>query len=106
VPFIKLEELGKGACGYVDRVMSTISHQEYARKLIPRSHTFHRDRKILRDFERELGNFKKLRHWHIVQLIGSYTDPRFVGIVMSPVAECDLKDFLNNCASDGKSNLR
>jgi len=105
VPFIKLEDLGKGAFGYVDRVISTISHKEYARKLIPRGRTFQRDRKILRDFERELGTLKKLRHRHIVRLIGSYTDPRFVGIVMSPVAECDLKDYLNNCVSDSKSNL-
>ncbi|KAF1961409.1 hypothetical protein CC80DRAFT_437190 [Byssothecium circinans] len=105
VPFIKVEELGKGQYGFVDRVISTVSHKEYARKLIPRGRTFQRDQKILRDFERELGTLKKLRnHRHIVQLIGSYTDPRFVGIVMSPVAECDLKDFLHNCASDGKKS--
>lgn len=103
VPFIKVEELGKGAFGYVDRVISTISYKEYARKLIPRGRTFQRDQKILRDFERELGTLKKLSHHrHIVQLIGSYTDPRFVGILMTPVAECDLKDFLNNCVSDAK----
>ncbi|PVH99328.1 hypothetical protein DM02DRAFT_435918 [Periconia macrospinosa] len=105
VPFIKVEELGKGAYGYVDRVISTVSHREYARKLIPRGRTFQRDKKILRDFERELGTLKKLRHHrHIVQLVGSYTDPRFVGIIMSPVAEGDLKDFLNDCASDAKGN--
>ena len=104
VPFIKVEDLGKGAYGYVDRVISTISHKEYARKLIPRGRTFQRDQRVLRDFERELGTLKKLRHHrHIVQLVGSYTDPRFVGIVMSPVAECDLKDFLNNCTSDAPS---
>jgi serine/threonine protein kinase len=101
VPFIKVEELGKGAYGYVDRVVSTISHKEYARKLILRGRTFQRDRKILRDFERELGTLKKLRHHrHIVQLVGSYTDPRYVGILMSPVAECDLKEFLHNCTSE------
>ncbi|KAF2249611.1 kinase-like protein [Trematosphaeria pertusa] len=105
VPFIKVEDLGKGTYGFVDRVISTISHKEYARKLIPRGRTFRRDQRILRDFERELGALKKLRHHrHIVQLIGSYTDPRFVGIVMSPIAECDLKEFLNNCVSDGKAN--
>ncbi|KAF2640976.1 kinase-like protein, partial [Massarina eburnea CBS 473.64] len=107
VPFIKVEDLGKGAYGYVDRVISTVSHKEYARKLIPRGRTFQRDQKILRDFERELGFLKKLSHHrHIVQLIGSYTDPRFVGIVMSPVAECDLKDFLNNCAADIKGSTK
>jgi ubiquitin C-terminal hydrolase len=102
VPLIKVEELGKGAYGYVDRVISTVSHKEYARKLIPRGRTFQRNKKILRDFERELGTLKKLSHHrHIVQLIGSYTDPTFVGILMSPVAECDLKDFLDRLAVDG-----
>ncbi|OAL48129.1 hypothetical protein IQ07DRAFT_114453 [Pyrenochaeta sp. DS3sAY3a] len=106
VPFIKVEDLGKGAYGFVDRVISTISYKEYARKLIPRGRTFQRDQKILRDFERELGTLKKLgHHRHIVKLIGSYTDPRFVGILMSPVAECDLKEFLHNCASDAKGTL-
>ncbi|KAF1836899.1 kinase-like protein, partial [Decorospora gaudefroyi] len=104
VPLIKVEDLGKGAYGRVDRVISTISHKEYARKLIPRGRTFQRNRTILRDFERELGTLKKLRHHrHIVQLIGSYTDPRFVGIIMLPVADCDLKDFLISCASNGES---
>lgn len=107
VPFIKVEDLGKGAYGYVDRVISTISYKEYARKLIPRGRTFQRDKKILQDFERELGTLKKLSHHrHIVQLIGSYTDPRFVGIVMSPVAECDLKEFLDNCALDDRSSSK
>lgn len=105
VPFIKVEELGKGAYGFVDRVISTVSHREYARKLIRRGRTFQRDKEVLLDFERELGTLKKLSHHrHIVQLIGSYTDPRYVGLIMSPVAECDLKEFLNSCGPDGKSN--
>jgi hypothetical protein len=40
IPFIKIAELGKGGFGYVDRVVSTLSHREYARKLIPRGRTF------------------------------------------------------------------
>ncbi|KAH7384701.1 kinase-like domain-containing protein [Pyrenochaeta sp. MPI-SDFR-AT-0127] len=103
-PFEKLAELGKGAYGYVDRVRSTISYREYARKLIPRGRTFHKDRAVLQDFERELGTLKKLSHQHIVELIGSYTDPRYVGIIMSPVADCNMKDFLD--ASPLSTNSR
>jgi hypothetical protein len=40
VPLKKVGELGKGGFGYVDRVVSTISHKEYARKLISRGRTF------------------------------------------------------------------
>lgn len=99
LPFIKVGDLGKGGYSYVDRVISTISHKEYARKLIPRGRTFKKDYEVLKSFEKELGNLKKLSHPHIVELIGSYTDPRFVGI-MSPVADCDLKMFLDSGPSE------
>ncbi|KAF2800697.1 hypothetical protein K505DRAFT_412748 [Melanomma pulvis-pyrius CBS 109.77] len=95
IPFQKVAELGKGGYSYVDRVLSTISYTEYARKLIPRGRTFRKDQKVLRDFEKELGMLKKLSHIHIVELVGSYTDPRYVGIIMSPVADYNLKEFLD-----------
>jgi serine/threonine protein kinase len=95
IPFTKIAELGKGGFGYVDRVLSTISYKEYARKLIPRGRTFKKDQTVLRDFERELANLKRLSHPHIIELVGSYTDPRFVGIIMSPVADCNLREFLD-----------
>lgn len=95
VPMRKVAILGKGGFGFVDHVVSTITHREYARKLLPRGKTFKKNTQVLTDFERELGHLKKLRHIHIVELIGSYTDPKYVGILMSPVAECDLKSFLD-----------
>ncbi|KAF2025765.1 kinase-like protein [Setomelanomma holmii] len=94
-PFEKLEELGQAAYGYVDRVRSNITYRKYARKLIPRGRTFRKDRSVLRDFERELATLKKLSHDHVVELIGSYTDPKYVGIIMSPVADRNLDDFLD-----------
>jgi len=94
VPFIKVAELGQGGYGYVDKVVSTVSYKEYARKLIPRTRTFKKDKKVLKAFEHELAHLKKLKHSHIVQFIGSYTDPRFVSIIMSPVADCNLKEYL------------
>jgi hypothetical protein len=76
IPFKKVADLGKGVHGYVDRVISTVTYREYARKLIPRGRTFRENRAVLRDFESELKTLKKLSHQHIVKLIGSYTDPR------------------------------
>jgi serine/threonine protein kinase len=78
---------------------------------------------VLRDFEKELGIIKRLSHTHIVQLIGSYTDPkesyrtqhfldlticRHVGLIMLPVADCNLADYLNrkNISHGEKSFLR
>ncbi|KAH7082896.1 kinase-like domain-containing protein [Paraphoma chrysanthemicola] len=94
-PFEKIQELGKGGYGYVDRVRSNVSYREYARKLIPRGRTFRKDKAVLRDFERELAMLKKLTHHHIVELVGSYTDPKYVGLIMSPVADRNLDDFLD-----------
>lgn len=62
IPLEKIEELGKGGFGYVDRVISTITYKEYAQKLIPRGRTFKKDIQVLKDFERELGHLKKLSH--------------------------------------------
>jgi hypothetical protein len=75
-PFEKIAELGKGAFGYVDKVRSTISYKEYARKLIPRGRTFRKDKAVLREFEREIGTLRKLSHRHVVEIVGSYTDPK------------------------------
>jgi serine/threonine protein kinase len=76
LPFWTIAELGKGGFSYVDHVLSTISYREYARKLIPRGRTFRKDRDVLKEFEKELTILKKLSHGHIVELVGSYTDPR------------------------------
>ncbi|CAN9192575.1 unnamed protein product [Alternaria alternata] len=94
VPLKKVGELGKGGYGYVDRVVSTISHQEYARKLIPRGRTFKQNKQVLRDFTKELSNLKRLCHKHLVELVGSYTDKRFVALIMLPVADTNLQSFM------------
>lgn len=66
VPLEKVTELGKGGYGFVDRVRSTISHEEYARKLLPRGRNFKKDKAMLKEFENELAILKKLSHRHIV----------------------------------------
>jgi len=108
VPFVRIAELGKGGFGFVDRVVSTLSYTEYARKLISRGRTFKKNMEVLRDFENELATLKKLSHKHIVQLKGSYTDPKFVGILMSPIADCNLKEFLqqSSLSQESRSILR
>jgi serine/threonine protein kinase len=106
IPFKKVEELGKGAYGFVDRVVSTISHKEYARKLIPRGKNFRKDKNVLLDFERELSNLKRIStHKHIVQLVASYTDPKYVGIITTPVADCNLHEYLQQQLDSGKRSF-
>ncbi|KAF2819627.1 kinase-like protein [Ophiobolus disseminans] len=95
VPLKKIGDLGKGGSGFVERVISTITHKEYALKLIKRGQTFKKDKRVLRDFEKELSTLKKLSqaHRHIIDLVGSYTEPRYVGILF-PVADCNLSEFV------------
>ena len=85
IPLKKIGELGRGAFGYVDRVISTITYREYARKQIPRGRIFRQDRQVLRSFEKELTHIKRLSqaHKHMMQLIGSYTERKHVGTLMS-----------------------
>ncbi|KAH7083833.1 hypothetical protein FB567DRAFT_530014 [Paraphoma chrysanthemicola] len=94
VPLKRLGDLGKGGFGFVDHVVSTISNREYARKVILRGKTFRKDKEVLRAFVKELEGLKRLSHRHLVSLVGSYTDRKYVAIVMAPVADCNLETLL------------
>jgi Protein kinase domain len=94
VHFRRIRKLGRGGFGEVDHVWSRLSHNEFARKRMPRGRTFNKDKAAIADFERELEILKRLSHHHLVKLIGSYTDPKYVGLIMLPVADCNLEQFL------------
>ncbi|KAL8690966.1 MAG: hypothetical protein Q9218_003704 [Villophora microphyllina] len=107
--------LAKGGQGTVDLVKSNLSAQEYAvchtieiaaseqsltrpigkRKRIFRTRTFVKNKQALAMFEKEIHNLKRLSHIHLVKLVGSYTDPKYVGLIMDPVADIDLKHYLS-----------
>ena len=93
--FQSLRELGEGGFGQVDQVWSRLSLRDFARKRIPRGRSFQRDKAAIANFEKELGTLKLLSHRHLVRLIGSYTDPKFVGLIMHPVADMNLATYLN-----------
>ena len=90
-----LDELGKGGSGQVDRIRSKLSRKEYARKRLKRQETFEQNAEALKLFKREVDHLKKLKHRHLVRYVGSYTDPHYVGIIMDPVAEMNLQEFLS-----------
>ncbi|KAH8701341.1 kinase-like domain-containing protein, partial [Phaeosphaeriaceae sp. PMI808] len=103
VPLRKVGDLGKGGSGFVELVISTITYREYALKRIRRGTTFRKDKKVLQDFENELSNLKRLSrgHMHIIELIGSFTEPRYVGILF-PVADSNLAEILEQPALEGR----
>jgi serine/threonine protein kinase len=93
--FKRIKSLGQGGFGEVDHVYSTLSCKEYARKRIFRGRTFKKNKQKMEMFENELSTLKRLSHHHLVEYIGSYTDKKFFGLIMSPIADMNLKEFLN-----------
>lgn len=107
LPFETIYTLGSGMSGRVDKVRSMISNKEYAIKRISRRNTFRRDpAPAVRAFINEVEILKRLKHRHIVEFVGSYTDSTYFTIVMSPVAEMDLAKHLSMAGPQNYSTLR
>jgi hypothetical protein len=108
LPFEMKEILGTGGSGgQVDRVLSLISFKEYARKRVPRGIMFSgRKAEAVKRFIAEIEVLKRLKHHHIVEFVGSYTDPKYMGLIMSPVAEMDLSTYLLCADATSHKELR
>lgn len=106
LPYEVVGKLGAGAHGQVDKVMSTVSHREYARKLFRRVRGMSKD--AINSFLIELQVLKRVQHYHCIELVQSYTDPKYFALIMSPVGDCSLLEYysiaLNN--PDKSSLLR
>ena len=107
LPFESKEKLGSGASGQFDRVTNLINFREYTRKRIYRLSSLPRQRTdVIESFIAEIRILKRLRHRHIVELVGSYTDPIYLALVMSPVAEMNLAHYLQRATTSNHSELR
>ena len=93
--FQSLKPLGGGGFGEVDHVWSRLGLRDFARKRIARGRNFKQDKMNIANFTKELETLKLLQHRHLVQLIGSYTDPDYVSLIMHPVADMNLATYLN-----------
>lgn len=98
--FRTVKPLGMGRYGTVDQVYSANTGRVYARKRIVRGHSPLVDERLLRQFESEIQALKRLWHPHIVKFKGSYTDQRFLGIIMKPVADMNLDEYLREASMD------
>ena len=99
--------LGSGGFGQVDRVLSLISFQEYALKRVSRSTAFGgRGTECVKQFIAEIKALKRIKHRHVVEFVGSYTDPKYMGLIMSPVADMDLSTYLARADTARHRELR
>ena len=96
-PFESRGTLGTGNFSRVDKVYSEFSRREYARKLFRRQRGPSKtDVKI---FLNELSVMKRIHHRHCVELVGSYTDAKFFGLIMLPVADYNLHGMYDRAAT-------
>ena len=108
LPFETMAILGRGVSGVVEKVLSSISFREYALKRIRRKTYFRGAASSMEACITELEVLRRLEHKHIVDFVGSYTDPEFIGLLMSPVADCNLAKYFELIPSseDRQSLLR
>lgn len=117
-PFEVVEKLGHGGFASVDKVYSPLSRRTYARKRFRRAKGS--TPKEAQNFMTELQNMKRINHQHCVELvclpvlrshkihsftytftqIASYTDPKYFGLLISPVADHDLSIFYTAAMND------
>ncbi|KAH6975961.1 Hsp70 protein-domain-containing protein [Ilyonectria sp. MPI-CAGE-AT-0026] len=98
VPFKSIAKLGIGAHGVVDKVMSTTTHREYARKLFRRVKGLRPQ--DVKTFITELTVLKRVDHKHCVELVASYSDPKFFALLMEPVGDYNLAKYYDEAKNN------
>ena len=94
-PYTVHSYIGSGSFGQVRVIESRVTDKRYALKTIRRKLAFGtKSKEIMSVFNAELNIMKRLQHRHVVRYIGSYTDRLDLGLLMSPVADCDLGAYL------------
>ncbi|OCK75092.1 kinase-like protein [Lepidopterella palustris CBS 459.81] len=106
IPFKHVRPLGRGAFGVVDEVeylqgrpgAATNAPATYARKVVQNTGSLHNYRMI----QDEIDLLKRLRHKHVVRLLTTYSVERQYAIIMSPVADTNLRDYLASAQQEDK----
>ncbi|KAK7211554.1 hypothetical protein V2G26_018732 [Clonostachys chloroleuca] len=86
--------LGHGGAGIVVEVQAARG-TAYAVKRIPREVNYLKAKSQLRSIKQEIEILKKINHTHCIKFMGSYGDVKEIGVVMDPVADCNLERFLS-----------
>ncbi|KAI9152220.1 serine/threonine protein kinase [Paramyrothecium foliicola] len=96
-------DLGIGGLGHVAKVVSP-SGRAYALKRIERKNNSKDSHEQMHYIKMELDVLKRIEHYHFVKPVASYTELKYVGILLDPAADCNLEtylqDFRANCSSE------
>lgn len=96
VGFQHLRQLGHGAYGIVDEVELTSSKHVFARKIIFDNNASPEHAPRAWRPLQEVAMLQKFDHPHIAHFVAAYSDSRTFNILMDPVADCDLRQYLND----------
>lgn len=100
--FEVLKDLGQGSYGAVQAVREVSTGTVYARKSIPITITGSDEKHIEARVKNEVETMTKLRHNHIASINMHFRGVKYWSIIMSPVAEYDLRVFLEKkCVEAG-----
>ncbi|KAF2659529.1 kinase-like protein [Lophiostoma macrostomum CBS 122681] len=89
LPLEHIKNLGSSASAMVDQVQ--------CRRIMLARKTMRCPRRWTRtDAVNEVEHLNRLRHAHIVQLVGTYVQNRTFAVLMYPAADCDLRKFMED----------
>jgi hypothetical protein len=107
IPFETGGILCSGGCGQVGRVISLISYKEYTRKCIPRKVMFaSKTVTAEKQFAEEVLVLKLFKYRYMVVFVGSYINPKYLVLIMCPVARMDLNKYLHTMEPGKSPELR
>ena len=89
-PLLIIRTLGQGSYGLVEETENIYSKERFARKIV-----LARGRTLRGKVNHEIANLRKLGlHRHFVQLVGTYEIDVNFGLLMLPIADCNLYNYL------------
>ena len=72
VPYEVRGKLGSGSYGVVEKVVSLLSHQEFARKKVPRIRYRRKNEEGIKSFLAELRVLKRISHSHCAKMVCAF----------------------------------
>lgn len=87
--------LGVGRNGHVHSVYSLQSFDTFARKSFKRPPIPRESQAASEHVAKEIKTLKRISHRHLIKFVGSYTDKDWIALLMKPVAESNLNEFLS-----------
>ena len=80
----------------MDKVISKATGKVYARKRINRKRRWGHDKDTQKIYENEVNTLKKVAdHEHLIKVCGTYTDKKYLVMLLQPVADENLKQYMS-----------